>query len=123
MDEFNTTPDWRKTPLELAFAHEDKSLVTLMQFTGLKDKNGKDIYEGDILEFTDKWEWYSTKYFAKFHFSTVESRPTIQDEYDAEPLERRVVEIPSCYEQFSQGELTSYWQIIGNIHQNSELLK
>lgn len=95
------------------------------QFTGFKDKNGVEIYEGDILEFTDKWEWYRGVWFSKLHFADGKEKEDLKKQYDLLPTHKLEVEI--CFKEgvsFSVYDLEqSRYQVIGNIHENPNLLK
>jgi uncharacterized phage protein (TIGR01671 family) len=95
--------------------------TVVMQFTGLRDKNGKEIYEGDIVEFTDKWEWYRGSYGIKMMFASKEERTSLVAQYEAEPMHRFAVEFsPHEGYNLSRGDMQVY-AVIGNIYENPEL--
>ena len=76
---------------------------TLGQYTGLTDKNGKRIFEGDIIRKTNKGRYpeiFTANIYTKF---------PAKEEVHYGPCERFT---ESCE-----------YEIIGNIHDNPELLK
>lgn len=79
--------------------------LILMQYTGLHDKNGKEIYEGDIVE-QFKGSEYSCKRFVDWR----------QDHCG----------FWLCFKDRPHVDLTEYrehLEVIGNIYENPELIK
>jgi len=108
---------------ENGWVHDDGTCLALMQFTGLKDKNGTKIYEGDILEFQDKWEWYRGEWAAKLHFADKDKRAERQKEFDLLPTHKVVVEIDHEGVGFMASDVSNgYFVVIGNKYENPELL-
>ena len=80
--------------------------VNLMQFTGLKDKNGKEIFEKDIVDYKGR------KAIVKWHGSYACFIYEFVDE-----LKNRTTEWKPLYLSYY------HFEIIGNIYENPELLE
>ena len=78
--------------------------ATVGQYTGLKDKNGREIYEGDIIGGSNGsingWEW-PFKSEVKWNDEECGFNPPILGYMDS----------------------THYYNVLGNIHDNPDLLK
>ena len=85
--------------------------AVLMQFTGLKDKNGKEIYEGDIIG---------------RYTPTSKLKDVFEIKWDDEPQGFYADEQPGWDGTVLGYSLLENWEaleVIGNIYENSELLK
>lgn len=85
------------------------SSTDLMQYTGLKDKNGREIYEGDILKRVDaNWGYggdYDKKHDGHLYLVVPDINVLLNEDH------------PDNFTIYPIDE------VIGNIHENPELLE
>ena len=81
----------------------------LLQYTGLKDKNGKEIYEGDIIKYKFPYD-RRLKHISPVKFLETEASFGIKDRYGNK--------IP-----LYTISANNYFEVIGNIYENKNLLE
>ncbi|NOG28548.1 YopX family protein [Lysinibacillus fusiformis] len=91
-----------------------RSRYDVMQYTGLKDKNGKEIYEGDIVEYND--------------FNSLRTGGHAEDKFIVGKVAFScgmwMVEEKNCGHDLYEGLVNDEeLEVIGNIYENPELLE
>ncbi|MGF2384054.1 YopX family protein [Lentilactobacillus otakiensis] len=100
-------PDFSNDPEVIGHDEPDLDDVTIEQYTGLDDKNGKPIYEGDIVQYGNEEDM---KFSVTFKQGVFYACNTLGSEFMVDTF-------------LGSLAIGNRLKVIGNAHQNPELLE
>lgn len=98
------------TGLPATVFSDEGDMFVIEQYTGLKDKNGKDIYEGDIVKLYDKFRNGKCIGIYIVQFDELNGEYVFSPDNDLDNIE------------YGGFPIWARYKVIGNIHKNPELL-
>lgn len=109
----------------LAVAVEHPELYDVQQFTGLLDKQSKEIYEGDIVKGGVYYGWVNEKGIGVIKFGEWEQDGS-GHEYSTQTCFGWYINVKESQfyneDSFLDKEKCKFLEVIGNIYENPELL-
>lgn len=96
--------------------------VIVEQYTGLKDKNGKEIYDGDIIVDFDEFISVVDGNCAVISEKTCREKYFDEDDCSLERRTRPLIRVVNDYGYYPEKKETQV-EVIGNIHENPKLLE
>lgn len=102
---------------------------TIDQYTGLKDKNGKRIFEGDVVRWTSENTYLTSNYVydrRAYGYGSVLIVTSLESGFTLRPIKDNAPDIPNAnckIDNYTFWNHHNQLEVIGNIHDNPELLE